>query len=257
MLEHKVFGGTKIENFGGIKMKNTKIRLRNYIIVALVVLLPILFIFYSPVVMAWGIINGIITASVFVFGAWFILSLFMGRSVSCGYTCPYGALQEILNRYIMKKKPKSERADKIRYFIFVLFLLMVTYFVLKSGGLRGINLFASSSQLVILISAFIITIGLFSIVFGSRAFCRYLCPQGVFLTIGTKIGRKIKIPSLHLKSVQDNCSDCKLCDKSCPMGLNVSYMVSNGTMENLNCILCGECIDKCPKEAINYSFIKD
>jgi polyferredoxin len=245
-------------------MKNHKIRLRSYILVALVIMLPILFSFYSPVIMAWGILNRIITLSALIFVTWFILSLFMGRSASCGYTCPYGALQEILGGSILKKKPKFEKADKIRYFIFVLFLLMTSYFILKGEGFKGVDLFASngtysilwinSAQLAILIPISIIAIGILSIIFGSRAFCRYLCPQGVFLTIGTKLGRKIKIPSLHLRSNMDNCSSCNLCDKSCPMGLNVSHMVNNSTMDNLNCILCGECIEKCPKEVINYSF---
>ena len=245
-------------------MKNHKIRLRSYILLALVIMLPILFSFYSPVILAWGMLNRIITLSSLIFVTWFILSLFMGRSASCGYTCPYGALQEILGGRILKKKPKSEKADKIRYLVFVLFLLMTSYFILKGGGFKGVDLFASngtysilgltSSNLVILIPVSIIAIGLLSIIFGSRAFCRYLCPQGVFLTIGAKLGRKIKIPSLHLRSNHNDCSNCKLCDKSCPMGLNVTQMVENNTMDNLNCILCGECIEKCPKEAINYSF---
>ena len=38
------------------------------------------------------------------------------------------------------------------------------------------------------------------------------------------------------------------------MGLDVNQMVSNSSMNDLNCILCGECIEKCPKDAINYSF---
>jgi len=237
-------------------MKKHNIRLRIYILVALVLTLPILLNVYSPILMVWGIRNGIITASVLIFAAWFMLSLFMGRSVSCGYTCPYGALQEILGIHVLKKKPKSEKANKIRYFVFVIFLLLVSFLIFNLGVAKNIDLFASNGnlQLVILITISIITISLLSILFGSRAFCRYLCPQGVFLTIGSKIGRKIRIPSLQLKSTHNNCSNCKLCDKSCPMGLDVNQMVSNSTMNDLNCILCGECIEKCPKDAINYSF---
>lgn len=245
-------------------MKKNKTRLRSYILLALVLLLPVLYTIYSPVIMAWGIFNGIITLSSLVFVSWFILSLFMGRSASCGYTCPYGALQEVLGVHILKKKPKSEKADKLRYLIFVIFLLIASYFILLIGGIKGMDLFASngtysilgvtSAQLAILIPISIIVIGLLAIIFGSRAFCRYLCPQGVFLTIGAKLGDKIRIPSLHLMSNKDDCSKCKLCDNSCPMGLNVSHMVNNNSMENLNCILCGECIEKCPKDAINYSF---
>jgi polyferredoxin len=63
---------------------------------------------------------------------------------------------------------------------------------------------------------------------------------------------------MHLKNSHENCSNCKLCNKACPMGLDVNDMVKNDTMENLNCILCGECIENCPEKTINYSFsIKD
>ena len=236
-------------------MKN-KNRLRIHILLLLVIMLPILFKFYSPILMSWGIRNGIITASTLVFAAWFFLSLFLGRSASCGYTCPYGALQEIIGLQILKKKPKSEKADRIRYLVFIGFLIMVSYSILKTGGFKGVDLFASNGnfQLIILVAIFIIAISLLAVLLGSRAFCRYLCPQGVFLTIGAKLGRKIKIPSLHLKSDQDNCSDCKLCDKFCPVGLNISKMVISNNMDNSNCILCGECIEKCPKKVINYSF---
>ena len=241
---------------GGNLMKKHKIRLRIYILIVLVITLPVLLNVYSPILMVWGIRNGIITASLLIFAAWFMLSLFMGRSVSCGYTCPYGALQEILGIHVLKKKPKSEKANKIRYFVFVIFLLLVSFLIFNIGVAKNIDLFASNGnlQLVILITISIITIGLLSIILGSRAFCRYLCPQGVFLSIGSKLGKKIKIPSLQLNSNNNNCTNCKLCDKSCPMGLNVNLMVKNSTMDNLNCILCGECIEKCPKDAINYSF---
>lgn len=239
-------------------MKNRNIGARTCILALLVILLPVLANLYSPLLMVEGIKIGLITLSALVFAVWLILSLFMGKSVSCGYTCPYGALQEILGRYTTKKA-KSKKASKIRYLFFMLFLVIVSYSILKVGGLKGVDLLGpiANPQLVILIPAFIVITGILSIVLGSRAYCKYLCPQGVFLTIGAKLGRKVRIPSLHLKN-NHNCSNCKLCNESCPMGLNVSYMVKNNDMENLNCILCGECIKNCPKNVISYSFaIKD
>ncbi|MGZ7068960.1 MAG: 4Fe-4S binding protein, partial [Methanobacterium sp.] len=77
-------------------MRNQRNKIRGNILIALVIMLPLIFSFYSPVILAWGILNKIITVSSLVFLTWFILSLFMGRSASCGYICPYGALQEIL-----------------------------------------------------------------------------------------------------------------------------------------------------------------
>ncbi len=48
-------------------MKKHKIRLRIYILVTLVITLPLLLNVYSPILMVWGIRNGIITASITYF----------------------------------------------------------------------------------------------------------------------------------------------------------------------------------------------
>ena len=38
------------------------------------------------------------------------------------------------------------------------------------------------------------------------------------------------------------------------MSLDIHAMVQNGTMGNSECILCGNCIDTCPKQVICYTF---
>ena len=38
------------------------------------------------------------------------------------------------------------------------------------------------------------------------------------------------------------------------MSLEVSLMVQKENMDNSECILCGECIDVCPKKVIKYKF---
>jgi len=77
-----------------------KIRLRIYILVVLLLTLLILLNLYSPILMVWGIRNVIITVSSLIFAVWFMLSLFMGRSASCGYTCPLRGLQKNLGIYV-------------------------------------------------------------------------------------------------------------------------------------------------------------
>ena len=49
-------------------MKIQKLSKRSYLLVILVLPLPVLFIIYSPVIMASGVYNGIITFSAIVFG---------------------------------------------------------------------------------------------------------------------------------------------------------------------------------------------
>lgn len=242
-------------------VKERKLKNRTFLLIGLALMLPIIFTLYSPVIMATGILNGVITLSALVFILWFILSLFFGRAASCGYTCPYGALQEIFGYRVLNKKPKKGRADYLRYIIFATFLGLVIYTLLNRGLFNGMDLYASSAQysvlgfrieLMILIPLSILVIGTFSIVFGSRAFCRYLCPQGVFLTIGDKMGKKIRINRLHIYSDSSKCGNCKICDKSCPMGIEVEQKVTENSMEDANCIMCGECASACPKDAINY-----
>ena len=38
------------------------------------------------------------------------------------------------------------------------------------------------------------------------------------------------------------------------MSLDVNGMVQLSSMENSECILCGTCVDGCPKKAIRYTF---
>lgn len=217
--------------------------------------------------MAVGVLNGMITLSAIVFAVWFISSFFLGRAASCGYTCPYGALQEICGDKVLNKKASKRKADYMRYFIFLAFLTVAAYSILNLGKIQGLDLFISPGasnlrgagglQLAVLIPLSIIIIGTLSLMFGSRAFCRYLCPQGVFLTIGAKLGNKLKIQRLNLTSNQKNCSKCDICNKACPMGIEVSQMVLANSMENANCILCGECAEACPRDVINYSLDKE
>ena len=38
------------------------------------------------------------------------------------------------------------------------------------------------------------------------------------------------------------------------MSLEVHEFVKRGDMEDSNCILCGECIEECPRNVIHYTF---
>lgn len=76
------------------------------------------------------------------------------------------------------------------------------------------------------------------------------------MIIGKSLSRKLKLPSLKLKADSSKCVGCKICDKSCVMSLNVIDMVKAGTIDSNECILCGKCVDNCPKSVIKYTFGK-
>lgn len=46
------------------------------------------------------------------------------------------------------------------------------------------------------------------------------------------------------------------CGWLCPMGIKVSEVVSEGQVRSLECILCGACIDGCPKKVLSYGMIE-
>ena len=74
------------------------------------------------------------------------------------------------------------------------------------------------------------------------------------MIIGRKIRNFFKWPALGLIVHQEKCSHCQLCTKNCSMSLDVHQMVTNGYIENVECILCGNCVDVCPENVIHFSF---
>ena len=49
-----------------------------------------------------------------------------------------------------------------------------------------------------------------------RFFCKYLCPMGAFLGIFSKVSFS------GIRRDADACINCSVCDKACPMNLDVS-----------------------------------
>ena len=74
------------------------------------------------------------------------------------------------------------------------------------------------------------------------------------MIIGRWIRNLFKWPSLRLVADAASCSNCQTCTRNCPMSLDVNAMVQREDMEDGECILCGNCVDGCPKDAIRFSF---
>ncbi|GAK57070.1 4Fe-4S ferredoxin iron-sulfur binding domain protein [Candidatus Vecturithrix granuli] len=84
--------------------------------------------------------------------------------------------------------------------------------------------------------------------------CHYVCWMAPFMVLGTALKNILKWPSLHLKANIEQCINCKCCNKACPMSLPVNEMVQRAAMQHSECILCGECVEICPKDVIRYTF---
>jgi ferredoxin-type protein NapH len=94
-----------------------------------------------------------------------------------------------------------------------------------------------------------------ALAFGRRGLCNYFCPMSVIFMVITKVKNIIRLPSLHLETQPDSCIHCKKCTTACPMSLDVEEMVKGNGMQDPECILCGSCVDNCPKKAIRFAWL--
>ena len=85
-------------------------------------------------------------------------------------------------------------------------------------------------------------LGLLLVLFYQKRFwCRNLCPLGALLGLCAKT-RVVKV------TIDDRCTDCKACERACPVGAIKDRRVSPE-----ECTLCWLCVGSCPTGAISIS----
>lgn len=234
--------------------------LRKLLLITALLLFPITMWYLSPYIIMQGALEGVITGSFITFSLMLIGSIFFGRFF-CGYLCPAGGLQECAT-LINDKRPKQGWKNNIKYIIWTIWIAAVAVcfifhkntitldaFYLTDHGISVSNIYA-----YIIYYGVILLIFVPSVLFGRRVFCHYFCWMAPFMVIGTKIGRLLHLPGLHVAADKTKCISCKQCNKNCPMSLNVEEMVQRGKCDSTECIQCGACIDTCPKKALQYRF---
>jgi len=189
----------------------------------------------------------ITTFSLFRYDKAFFPTLFIVGAVFCGWACAFGTFQEWsfkLGQKTFKKKievPKNLHMvlSKICYLILILGTISITSsFVRPFDAHKGF--FHLLFRKEIGITLLIITVSFMILsLFIERAFCNYYCPKGAWLGI---VG--LLRPFTIIRN-EDTCIDCKLCDKACPMKIDVS---TTKRLVNPACISCYDCIDVCPKK---------
>lgn len=235
-------------------------QVRKLLCIIALLLFPITIYYFSPYLIIQGALEGIISGSFITFSLMLIGALFFGRFF-CGYLCPAGGLQECA-MMINTKHPKQRWRNNIKYVIWVIWIAAVILcFVLRKKSLvidafyqtdHGISV--SNIYCYIIYYGIVLLVIVPAILFGKRIFCHYFCWMAPFMIIGCKIGDLLHIKRLRLKADKNLCIQCQKCDKVCGMSLNVSQKVQTGNMDDNECILCGECVDNCPKKAISYKF---
>lgn len=157
----------------------------------------------------------------------------------CGYACWTAMVLDLLPY----KRPQNERKKWgwLRHVTFALSLLFVgALFVFQAPGKERIMFWSFLIGNALYYGA---GIALALAWKDNRAFCKYLCPITVFLKPMSKYSL------LRVKVDEAKCISCGKCKMVCPMDVDVtdnSRQRKNGT----ECILCMECVDGCPKQAI-------
>ncbi len=189
-----------------------------------------------------------------------------GRAV-CGWACPIGLFQRVTGKVAKKIKKKYPIAQKIgqlriepffRYIKYIAFIGLVVATPILIGfmftdvcpigylvGTIPISIlnpgeFTPNEFFYIAIVVFVLFIILVFLI--ERGWCRYFCPIGAMLAPFNKI-------SLYKVTVnKDECIHCNICaNEACPMGIDVPNMDRDP-----ECILCGKCIEACPKKIISF-----
>jgi ferredoxin-type protein NapH len=242
-----------------MSQKRQKIR-KGFILISFL-LFPIILNYLSPYLIIMGSAAGIITGSFIVFAVLLFSSLFFGRAF-CGWLCPAAGLQEAC--FAVRDK-RVKGGNWIKFLIWVPWVALIVFMAIQAKGYHVVNPFyqtdygisVSKPQNYFVFYTVIALVVTLAFTVGRRSFCHHVCWMAPFMMIGTKIKEILGYPSLHLQSEVAKCTRCKLCTKKCPMSLEVAEMVQRKTMGNAECILCGECVDACPKGVIKFGVKRD
>jgi ferredoxin-type protein NapH len=238
----------------------TRQKVRRVLIIAMFALLPITLYYFSPVLSISAASSGIISGSIIVFALLFISSLFLGR-LFCGWVCPAGGAQEIILLF-RRKAVNRRRIRWVKWLIWAPWIVMLVFFILQAGGVKGIDLFYQTRHGISVtdmpgLIAYVSVVAVFfvlAVTVGRRAGCHVICWMAPFMMIGRSIRNAFGWPSLRLVGNREGCEGCGKCSRECPMSIDVKERVQQGRLETRDCILCGSCVDTCPRQVIRYSF---
>ncbi|WP_340818815.1 4Fe-4S binding protein [Methanolobus sp. WCC4] len=171
------------------------------------------------------------------------LALLFGP-VYCGWICPRGLFQDIfarLGRRVLGKRYNAAVPRKFHpWLMYSRYALML--FVLVTLILSELDLLPESTGILILegLVAIMIVSILLSF-FVDRAACKYFCKEGAAAGLLNLVSRK------KIRRDASLCNSCGICDRVCPMWIDVSkrYIVTDHS-----CVCCFKCVQACPLDAL-------
>ncbi len=189
-------------------------------------------------------------AIIFGFGVLFY-TLFFGRRF-CAWLCPLGTLQEFIydlrgRKYKIRHRTPfyiDRKLAFLKYLVLAITIILslagVNYLFIRLCPMYGMSLLPRLAWPALAVIAVIVLKSFF----GSREWCRFLCPYGAFMNVFQWLGEVIGIRRRKVRRNLERCTDCGVCMLYCPMNINIQ---ESEYVHDRNCIHCGLCADKCPK----------
>lgn len=170
----------------------------------------------------------------------------IGNKLFCGWVCPVGAIQELVNRIPLparlKVKVPFRVTNSVRVGVYALFLVLVL-----SAGAEIYEYFNPFEALhwgfertSMAVLAGTLAAGLFL----WRPFCYFLCPLGLLTWLLEQLSL------VRIRTDKSVCRDCDRCVKESPC-LAISSVVE-GKRLRPDCFSCGLCLEVCRKNALSY-----
>ncbi len=184
-----------------------------------------------------------------------LVALFLGR-VFCGWICPIHFLSDMSDRILLFFTRKKRREDtillprQIIWFVLIADILLAlilgapVFVIVSPPGLVGREFMRAVFFHTLALEGLIVVAVLLANLITRRFFCRYFCPLGALLAF---IGGKRR---LQIQHDQESCTECGLCQRSCPLGLNPEQ----GEGASLYCWNCGECVEICKPGALRLTW---
>lgn len=237
-----------------------RLQYRAAVLVLSFLVMSISFVYISPYGMMTGLTQGVITAALVFWIAAFLLAFVFGRAF-CGYLCPMGAEQEIIDRALRIDLREVPYLRYLKYLLAVLWVGGAAALAAMAGTLvydplytLGTGLPPWQAPAYAFFYAMVIGVFVLVLLLGRRGMCNYFCPMSVIFIAISRIKNRMRIPSLHLEADRTACIRCKKCTAACPMSLPVQEMVEKDTLLQPECIVCGNCAASCQKGVLRLAW---
>lgn len=194
------------------------------------------------------IISG--TLPFYFLGAIALYGVALGRGW-CGWFCPFGTVNDLL---AFRKVPFLRALSPLKLLVLVgtgvgAWQLADTWFcklcpaasLTASLPYLGLGVAQVNTPLVVHLATLALVIVGMALV--ARFWCRYLCPMGGLLSLFNRAS------FFGLRLHGGRCTECGLCSRSCPMGIEPHREINSG-----DCIKCGDCVASCTTSALSIGF---